>query len=194
MSNRTTLLSEFADNNSGAITAADSRDLINSVVMPQDLQAGTGITINQSALPTITIAASGTSTIIGSGASAYDNTSIAIGTNAVVGNGCVESIAIGYGANVGTANKAIAIGYNVSATGLNSIAIGASNSVANSVALGGNDGNTYLTLTSSTATVPGLLQLTSLSSLPTAVAGGICFHAGAFYFCSSSTWVALTLP
>ena len=191
MSNRTTLLSEFPNNNSGEITPANLQDFVNNAVLPEDLTAGTGITINKSSLPAITISAT---TIIGSGASAYDNTSIAIGTNAVVGNGCVESIAIGYGANVGTANKAIAIGYNISATGLNSIAIGANNSVANSVALGGNDGNTYLTLTSSTATVPGLLQLTSLSSLPTAVAGGICFHAGAFYFCSSSTWVALTLP
>jgi hypothetical protein len=57
--NRTTLLTEFQDNDTGLITASDCRDVINNVVMPQDLQAGTGVTLNKTALPTITISSSG---------------------------------------------------------------------------------------------------------------------------------------
>jgi hypothetical protein len=57
MSDRAALLIDFADNTIGAITAADMRDFVNSDVLPQDLTAGTNITIDKSSLPAVTISA-----------------------------------------------------------------------------------------------------------------------------------------
>ena len=58
MSTRSNLINEFPDNNSGQITPANLRDLVNSSVLPEDVTAGTGIIINKSGLPAITISTS----------------------------------------------------------------------------------------------------------------------------------------
>lgn len=59
MSTRDNLLDELPINNARQITASTLQDVVNSAVMPEDLIAGSNITIDKSALPAITISVSG---------------------------------------------------------------------------------------------------------------------------------------
>lgn len=52
---RTQLKNNIPDNNSGAITALNVRDIVDGAVLPEDLIAGANIIIDKSALPAITI-------------------------------------------------------------------------------------------------------------------------------------------
>lgn len=60
--NRTDLLAEFPDNTTGLIVPSDCRDVINSSILPEDLTAGTNITLTKVGTA-VTIAASDASQV-----------------------------------------------------------------------------------------------------------------------------------
>jgi hypothetical protein len=88
--------SAYPDNNSGLVTPAILRsttdDIINNSVLPEDLVAGTNVTIDKSSLPSVTINATGGGTtptlavVLASGNDAGGQSMIGIGSITASGN------------------------------------------------------------------------------------------------------------